>query len=196
MPQSTSHHRLAAPSGRAASRLIRNSPLVDVLYYPNMLLDKQPGKRSLASFRPLNFYPTILLINGLSELPSSAWSHLLRDRWKLPRRAAARCRPRFEQFLESTVMQPQEPLTITLDFDPLQRWTEESTASTLRALAVRLHSSGLSLRETAAALEQFGVNRSHQAVFQWVHCVAEEAPEPQLLNDHDNFGKWDERNIS
>jgi putative transposase len=47
-----------------------------------------------------------------------------------------------------------------------------------RALAVRLHSTGLSLRETAAALECLGVVRSHQAIFQWVHRVAEEAPDP------------------
>ena len=43
---------------------------------------------------------------------------------------------------------------------------------------MRLHSTGISLRETAAALESFGVYRSHQAVFQWVHHLAEEAPDP------------------
>jgi putative transposase len=75
-------------------------------------------------------------------------------------------------------MHTQEPLTVTLEPDPLDCWAEESTASALRALAVRLHASGLSLRETAAALETFGVTRSHQAVFQWVHRVAEEAPDP------------------
>ncbi|KYH23718.1 hypothetical protein HAPAU_41980 [Halalkalicoccus paucihalophilus] len=75
-------------------------------------------------------------------------------------------------------MHTQEPLTVTLEPDPLDCWVEESTASALRALVVRLHGSGLSLRETAAALETFGVHRSHQAVFQWVHRVAQEAPNP------------------
>ncbi|WP_306061231.1 IS6 family transposase [Natronococcus wangiae] len=75
-------------------------------------------------------------------------------------------------------MQAQEPLTVTLEPDSLECWAEESTASAPRALAVRFHASGLSLRETAAALETFGVTRSHQAVFQWVHRVAEEAPDP------------------
>ena len=75
-------------------------------------------------------------------------------------------------------MQTQEPLTITLEPAPLECWDDESTASALRALAVRLHSTGLSLRETAAALTQFGVVRSHQAVFQWVHRVADEVPDP------------------
>lgn len=79
--------------------------------------------------------------------------------------------------LVSGVMQPQEPLTITLAPAPLECWDDESTASALRALAVRLHSTGISLRETATALEQFGVTRFHQAVFQWVHRVAEEVPD-------------------
>ena len=42
---------------------------------------------------------------------------------------------------------------------------------------MRLHSAGISLRETAV-LEEFGVTRSYQAVFQWVYRVAEEAPDP------------------
>jgi putative transposase len=75
-------------------------------------------------------------------------------------------------------MHPQEPLTVSLEPSPLECWDDESTASALRALAVRLHSTGISLRETAGALETFGVTRSHQAVFQWVHRVAEEAPDP------------------
>ena len=43
---------------------------------------------------------------------------------------------------------------------------------------MRLHSTGISLREAAAVLEAFGVYRSHQAVFQWIHRVGEEAPDP------------------
>jgi putative transposase len=75
-------------------------------------------------------------------------------------------------------MQHQELLTVSLEPSPLECWDEKSTASALRALAVLLHSTGISVRETAAALEVFGVTRSHQAVFQWVHRVAEEAPDP------------------
>ena len=72
-------------------------------------------------------------------------------------------------------MHAQEPFTVVLEPSPLECWEDESIASALRALAVRLHSTGISLRETAAALEQFGVTRSHQAVFQWVHRTAETA---------------------
>ena len=61
-------------------------------------------------------------------------------------------------------MAAQELFTVSLEPDPLECWDDESTASALRALAVRLHSTGISLRETAAALEQFSVTRSHQAV--------------------------------
>lgn len=43
-------------------------------------------------------------------------------------------------------MQPQEPLTVVLEPSPLECWNEESTASALRALAVWLHSTGISLR--------------------------------------------------
>ncbi|MFC7010031.1 IS6 family transposase [Halalkalicoccus salilacus] len=75
-------------------------------------------------------------------------------------------------------MHTQEPLTISLESSPLECWGDESTASALRALAVRLHLTGISLRETAAVLEQFGVTRSYQAVFQWIHRVAEQAPDP------------------
>ena len=75
-------------------------------------------------------------------------------------------------------MAAQELFTVSLEANPLECWDDESTASALRALAVRLHSTGISLRETAAALEQFGVTRSHQAVWQWVHRTAETAPDP------------------
>ena len=44
--------------------------------------------------------------------------------------------------------------------------------------AVRLHATGCSLRETQAILRLFGVQRSHQAIFQWVHRVADSVPDP------------------
>ena len=63
-------------------------------------------------------------------------------------------------------MAVQEPFIVSLKPNPLEWWDDENTVSALRALAVWLHSTGISLRETAAALEQFGVTRSHQAVWQ------------------------------
>lgn len=75
-------------------------------------------------------------------------------------------------------MTPQELLTETIETPSIECWNDEGTASALRALAVRLHSTGISLRETAAALESIGIKRSHQAVYQWTHRVGEEAPDP------------------
>ena len=72
----------------------------------------------------------------------------------------------------------QELLTENVETPSIECWDDESTASALRALAVRLHSTGISLRETAAALESIGVCRSHQAVFQWTHRVGENSPDP------------------
>jgi len=36
----------------------------------------------------------------------------------------------------------------------------------------------LSLKETQESLRLFGVQRSHQAIFQWVHQVADSVPDP------------------
>ncbi len=43
---------------------------------------------------------------------------------------------------------------------------------------VRLHAAGLSLRETEAILHLLGVDRSFQAIFQWVHRLADSVPDP------------------
>ena len=51
----------------------------------------------------------------------------------------------------------QELLTENIETPSIECWDDESTASALRALAVRLHSTGISLRETTAALESIGV---------------------------------------
>ena len=75
-------------------------------------------------------------------------------------------------------MAHQELLTKRVETPSIECWDDESTASVLRVLAVRLHSTGVSLRETAAALESIGIFRSHQAIFQWIHRVGEEAPDP------------------
>jgi putative transposase len=54
----------------------------------------------------------------------------------------------------------------------------ERTAMPVRAFAVRLHATGCSLRETQEILRLFGVERSPQAIWQWVHQIADSAPDP------------------
>ncbi len=62
-----------------------------------------------------------------------------------------------------------ELLRETLDTANLECWERERTAMPVKAFAVRFHATGCSLRETQDILRLFGVQRSHQAIFQWVH---------------------------
>jgi putative transposase len=44
-------------------------------------------------------------------------------------------------------------------------WERERTVSALTGVAVRLHATGCSIRETASILADLGVERSHQVIF-------------------------------
>ncbi len=57
-------------------------------------------------------------------------------------------------------------------------WDRERTATPVRAFAVRLHSTGLSLRETVALLDLLDVDRSHGAVWDWTHRLADDQDDP------------------
>jgi putative transposase len=59
-----------------------------------------------------------------------------------------------------------------------ETWERERTATPVRAFAVRLHATGCSLRETTTILAELGVERSHQAVWQWVHRMADSVSDP------------------
>jgi len=72
----------------------------------------------------------------------------------------------------------QDLLTETLDTANLECWERERTATPVRAFAVRLHATGCSLRETQEIIRLFGVERSHQAIWQWVHQVSDSVPDP------------------
>jgi len=72
----------------------------------------------------------------------------------------------------------QDLLKKALDTANLECWERERTATPVRAFAVRLHATGCSLRETQEILRLFGVERSHQAIWQWVHRVADSVPDP------------------
>ena len=52
------------------------------------------------------------------------------------------------------------PLRESLDAVTLERWQRERTANALMGIAVRLHTAGLSLRETEAVLQLIGIYRS------------------------------------
>ena len=66
----------------------------------------------------------------------------------------------------------------TLEAADTDCWDRERTATPLRAFAVRLHSAGLSLRETMAILDFLDVDRSHGAVWDWTHRLADDQDDP------------------
>jgi putative transposase len=64
------------------------------------------------------------------------------------------------------------------DADLEETWENERTATPVRAFAVRLHQTGCSLRETTTILAELGVERSHGAVWSWVHRLADSGCDP------------------
>ncbi|MCQ4333126.1 IS6 family transposase [Natronomonas sp. F2-12] len=62
-----------------------------------------------------------------------------------------------------------------------ETWERERTATPVRAFAVRLHATGCSLRETTSILAELGVERSHGAVWNWVHRIADSVPDPPTV---------------
>ena len=66
----------------------------------------------------------------------------------------------------------------TFEAEDTDCWDRERTATPVRAFAVRLHSAGLSLRETTAILDLLDVDRSHGAVWNWTHRLADNQDDP------------------
>ena len=66
----------------------------------------------------------------------------------------------------------------TLNVDCDEVWENERTPTPVRVFGVRLHSMGLSLRETVAVFNWLGVDRSHGAVWNWTHALSENQDDP------------------
>ena len=75
--------------------------------------------------------------------------------------------------------QPPFPLNETLDEDGQDVWENERTPTPVWRFEVRLHAVGLSIRETVAILDLLGVDRSHGAVWNWVHTLSEAQSDPR-----------------
>jgi transposase-like protein len=75
-------------------------------------------------------------------------------------------------------MQLADLLRESLDVDCDEVWENERTPTPVRVFGVRLHSMGLSVREVVAVLEWLGVDRSHGAVWNWTHRLAETQSDP------------------
>jgi transposase-like protein len=75
-------------------------------------------------------------------------------------------------------MQLADLLRETLDVDCDDVWANERTPTPVRVFGVRLHSMGLSLREVVAVFELLDVDRSHGAIWNWTHTLAEAQSDP------------------
>jgi len=77
-------------------------------------------------------------------------------------------------------MQPADLLREALDEDSQDVWENERTPTPVRRFGVRLHTAGMSIRETVAILDLLGVDRSHGAVWNWVHTLSEAQSDPPM----------------
>ncbi|MFB9811557.1 IS6 family transposase [Haloarcula sebkhae] len=75
-------------------------------------------------------------------------------------------------------MQLADLLRETLDEDNQYVWENERTPTPVRRFGVRLHTAGLSIRETVAISDLLGVDLSHGAVWNWVHTLSEAQSDP------------------
>jgi putative transposase len=69
-------------------------------------------------------------------------------------------------------------LSESYDTDLEESWKNERTATPVRTVAVRLHQTDCSLREAITILAELGVERSHGAVWNWVHRLADNGRDP------------------
>ena len=65
-----------------------------------------------------------------------------------------------------------------IDVDDEDVWENGRTPTPVRCFAVRLHSMGLSVREVEGVLAWLGVDRCHQAVWNWKEKLAETQSDP------------------
>jgi len=79
-------------------------------------------------------------------------------------------------------MQLADLLSETVDEDSQDVWENARTPTPVRRFGVRLHAAGLSIRETVAILELLGVDRSHGAVWNWVHTLSEAQCDPRTAS--------------
>jgi len=75
-------------------------------------------------------------------------------------------------------MSLEDLLKENLDVDNQDTWENERTPTPVRCFAVRLHSMGLSLREVEAVLNWLGVDRCHQAIWNWKETLSEHQSDP------------------
>ncbi len=68
-----------------------------------------------------------------------------------------------------------------LEVDCHEFWENERTPTSVRVFVMRLHSMGLSMQEVVAVIEFLGVDRSHGAVWNRTHDLAEAQADPPTV---------------
>ncbi len=69
-------------------------------------------------------------------------------------------------------------LSETLNEDNKDVWENERIPIPVRRFGVRLHTAGLSIREKVTILDLVGVDRSHDAVWNWIQTLSEAQSDP------------------
>ena len=70
-------------------------------------------------------------------------------------------------------MELADLLRETINVGCVEVWENERNPTPVRVFGVRLHSMGLSVREVISILDIFGVDRSHIAIWNWTHTLAD-----------------------
>ena len=71
------------------------------------------------------------------------------------------------------VMTLADLLKERLDVENQDSWENERTPTPVRCFAVRLHLMGLSVPEVEVVLDWVGIDRCHQAIWDWKEMAAE-----------------------
>lgn len=78
-------------------------------------------------------------------------------------------------------MELADPLRETVDVDCDEIWEKERIPTPVRVFGMRLHSMGSSVREVEALLALLSIDRSHGAVWNWTHAIAEAQADPPTV---------------
>lgn len=78
-------------------------------------------------------------------------------------------------------LQLEDLLKETLDVECGEGWENEHISNTVTGVGVRLHAMGLSLREIVVVFEWLGVDRSLEAIWNWMHKLADSQPDLPTL---------------
>lgn len=75
-------------------------------------------------------------------------------------------------------MQLADLLNKTLKWKCQHFWENERTPAPVQQFGVRLHTAGLSIKETVVILDLLRIHRLLNVICKWVHLLADSEPDP------------------